>query len=152
MDSIRLTRRVNSQRDEVKRVFWDVATWSNIWDPITRIRLLYDDGVFQEFTMDLSWRGKPASIRVISMQNDDGHIEFFSPSPPAEMEWHVGRWRFVPQGDSCEVEAVREYRLKKMVGESEVDYIARRKRFNTEFSGRLEQLLAKIGDYVEGGR
>jgi hypothetical protein len=149
MDSIRLTRKVNSPGDKVRSLFWNVATWSNIWDTITKIRLLYDDGIYQEFTMDLSWRERPASIRVISMRDHDGGIEFFSPIPPAEMEWHTGRWGFIGLGHSCEVMALREYRLRRIAGEGEEDYRARRERFEKEFRGRLEQLLAKMGDYLE---
>ncbi|MEJ2680100.1 MAG: hypothetical protein P8176_12575, partial [Gammaproteobacteria bacterium] len=77
----------------------DVSTWQSKLPHITDIKIIYNDGEFQEFIMGVNGADghalKVRSIRRCSLN----HITFFQPEPPPFLRYHCGGWCFIPIDD-----------------------------------------------------
>ena len=123
-------------------VFWDIGRWGRIWNPIQQVAVRYDDGVLQEFEMDLSWRDTPIRIRTIRIRDANGDIEFFSPHPPGEFSHHTGWWRFSAIGPAtCELRATREFVVRRQDDEPATAYATRKESASTVLRERLARIL-----------
>ena len=133
----------------VRNVFWDVEQWQRIWNPVSRVDVLYDDRQFQEFQMGLLWRGRPITIRTIRMKQPNGDIGFFSPNPPGEFSHHTGSWRFHDEEGRghCAVVAEREFIVRRLEGESSEDYETRQRPICAAFRERVTRLLDAFDPY-----
>jgi hypothetical protein len=91
-----------------------VEDWPARLPHVLAIDVLYDDGQYQEFLMDVRSDGGP--IRVRSVRNcrlDTFQIEFFQPDPPAFLRHHAGGWQFYATGpDRCMIVAYHMWNLE----------------------------------------
>ncbi len=83
---------------------WDVEPWPTRLPHVTRIELLYNDGHYQEFIMDVSGQnGDVLKVRSVRRRLDN-EIDFFQPEPPRFLRHHAGRWVFKALArDKCKV-------------------------------------------------
>jgi hypothetical protein len=133
-------------------VFWDIARWHRIWNPIQRVAVGYDDGTLQEFEMDLFWHDAPITIRTIRLRRADGDIEFFSPNPPGEFSHHIGWWRFSAIGaTACRLSAVREFVVRRLPDESGDVYECRKENAAAAFRARLNRILDAFSTHAANG-
>jgi len=92
-------------------MFWDMDRWREVWDPIERVELTYQDPCQQEFHMLVERDGRPERVRTVRYRRSTS-IEFFSPDPPPSMRRHTGAWTFEPTaGGGSRVTALRHYEL-----------------------------------------
>lgn len=116
----------------VAEMFWDMATWRRVWDPIERVEVTYQDPYQQEFVMEVERDGAVERVRTIRYRRPDG-IELFSPQPPPMMAVHRGWWLFRERSGGTEVTARRRYVLA--AGHPDADG------FRDRFSARLQAIL-----------
>lgn len=140
-ESIELHRLVSVPADHAVRVFWDIADWYRVWDRISEVEVRYDDGVHQEFAMEVERDGRMEQVRTLRFLTGDGDIEFVSPDPPPSMTFHQGAWRFTPEGDGCRLTAARRYELAREPGEDEAAYRERSAAYRERFARRLGLIL-----------
>ncbi len=141
MPHLRLEQIFSFPAEKVHHFFWDIEAWQKIWDPISKVKVDYDDGHHQEFTMDLEWKGSQQQIKTIRFFEKD-KITFFSTQPPPLMVKHVGKWEFIHTSNGhCLVRVEREYEIleSQRLGENE-------EVFHKQFSNRLIHLLKKLAE------
>ena len=122
-------------------MFWDIRRWHSIWSPVDAVKVNYDDGRHQEFTMALRWLETDVTIRTLRFMEPQGDISFFSPNPPPEMSSHVGKWGFKAIENGCLITILREYKLMRMNFESGDEHSLRATEFKRVFEARLDNLL-----------
>jgi hypothetical protein len=78
----------------VRQALFDVAAWPAKLPHVVAISVAFDDGRYQEFTMDVDGAdGKRISVRSVRRCVED-RITFFQPKPPAFLRHHCGEWFF----------------------------------------------------------
>jgi hypothetical protein len=150
-DVIEVSRVVEAAPREVADLFWDIEAWQAIWDRIDQVEVGYDDGVHQEFAMDVQRDGRTEQVRTIRFRDHGGDIAFFSPTPPPTMEHHAGEWLFVPEGERCRVVARRRYRLRRHEREGEAAFEERWREYGERFSARLDRILGCFSEHFTPG-
>lgn len=75
------------------KALFDLSAWTHHLPHVDGITVLYDDGTFQEFLMDVASPAGQINVRSIRRCRD-GLIEFFQPEPPKFLRHHAGGWRF----------------------------------------------------------
>lgn len=122
--------------DQALDMFWDIDRWRELWDPIERVEMTYEDPQRQEFVMHVHRGGRLERVRTIRYLRPTS-IEFFSPEPPPMMRRHVGEWQFAADGGSGSVvRAVRHYVLYPD-GPAPAQ-------FQAEFEARLRAILGRF--------
>jgi hypothetical protein len=85
---------IAAPRHVVYQGLFDVATWPQKLPHVTGIEIVYDDGVYQQFIMDVDGAdGRRISVRSVRRCMED-RITFFQPKPPAFLRHHCGEWFF----------------------------------------------------------
>lgn len=78
--------------EEVYHALFDVGSWPQKLPHVRGISKRYDDGVYQEFDMQVAGNnGAVMSVRSIRRCEPE-RIRFFQPSPPKFMRHHCGEW------------------------------------------------------------
>ena len=76
----------------VSGLLLDIDAWPNLMPHVRNVRTTYDDGTYQEFTMDVEGvRGKFVPVRSVR-RNEPGHIAYFMPGPPSFLKHCCGDW------------------------------------------------------------
>jgi hypothetical protein len=141
---------------EVASLFWDVVAWTNVWNRIEQVSVLYDDPLHQEFRMEVERDGRTEAVRTIRFRDSlpgalagggGGDITFFSPNPPPTMTHHRGQWLFVPVGGGCGIVARRDYALRRGEEEAAAAYAERRRSYRHSFHRRLGLILDSFVDH-----
>lgn len=104
---------INRPFEEVYCYLKDVKAWPHYLPHVKNIDLLYDDGQYQEFYMDvLSENGELLKVRSIRRCIDSDSISFFQPTPPAFLKHHSGHWKFTAIApNQCEVTTTHQWDL-----------------------------------------
>jgi aromatase len=85
--------------DVVYGALHKLADWPKHLPHVPAVDILYDDGTYQEFRMEvISEGGKRIRVRSIRKCNGGDRIEFFQPQPPVFLRHHAGFWTFKDQG------------------------------------------------------
>ena len=81
---------------DVYKGLYEVDTWPLKLPHVRRIEKSYDDGLFQEFDMEVDGaNGGIISVRSVR-RCEPARILFFQPSPPKFMRHHCGEWILQP--------------------------------------------------------
>lgn len=91
----------------IKAAFKDVyaglfsfETWPQKLPHVQNVNTRYNDGVFQEFDMDvLDGKGGVISVRSVRRCESD-RIRFFQPQPPRFTRHHCGEWILTPLSEN----------------------------------------------------
>jgi acyl carrier protein len=90
---------INVPMEAAYAALYDVDTWPRKLPHVRAIKKQYDDGVFQEFDMEIDG----ANGSVISVHSvrrcEPGRIKFFQPSPPRFLRHHCGEWILHPMSE-----------------------------------------------------
>jgi hypothetical protein len=151
MERIEISRVMPAAAGEVRPQFWDIAAWQRVWDRITTVDVLYDDGVHQEIEMTVERDGALERVRTARL-SVGGDIEFFSPLPPPTMSVHHGAWRFADVPGGCLVTAQRDYRLLLSPGEPGPARNTRQLVYRAAFQRRLTAILDSFVAYFDPSR
>ena len=82
--------------ETVRHALLDVVAWPGRLSYVRDARLTYDDGMHQEFAMDLDdGLGRTVSIRSVRRCEAD-HIAYFQPQPACFLKHHCGDWFIRP--------------------------------------------------------
>ena len=149
MHKISVAKKIKAPSEKVRDILWRIESWTQFWDPLYKVNILYDDGFHQDFSMFLEWGNQDSHIRTIRFLDRNGDIVFFSPIPPAPMTSHHGMWQVVTHGNYTELKATRWFslseRTKETLGKGEQDLES----FSKGFEKRLENLLECLGALCE---
>jgi len=98
--------------EEVYLALFDVGSWPQKLPHVRSICKRYDDGVYQEFDMEVAGsNGAVMSVRSVRRCEPE-RIRFFQPSPPRFMRHHCGEWILHPLCDDLTHVVTRhEWRL-----------------------------------------
>jgi hypothetical protein len=133
---------IKASRDKIYDLFWDIKRWSSVWNPIEKVSVTFDNGLKQEFLMDVWRNGQCEKIKTIRYKKN-GNIEFHSPTPPPMLSFHSGEWNFYSNGDVTTVESVRYFEMKEDT--SDIEPLA----FENDFKERLYLILQKFKEHFE---
>ncbi len=87
---------IASSADNVRQVLLDVNTWPHRLSYVHDARLTYDDGLYQEFSMDVDGgHGRSASVRSVRRCESD-HIAYFQPQSACFLKHYCGDWFIRP--------------------------------------------------------
>jgi acyl carrier protein len=111
---------------DVRQGLFDVASWPAKLPHVTGITVAFDDGRYQEFTMDVDGAdGKPISVRSVRRCVED-RITFFQPKPPAFLRHHCGEWFFRElDTDLTHLTTVHRWNLADNTTDQEAERITR---------------------------
>ncbi len=86
-------------QDLVYKALKQADKWPKYLPHVESIEMIYDDGTFQEFTLDiLSADNKTLSVRSVRKCQEQDQINFFQPKPPVFLKHHAGEWTLKPLG------------------------------------------------------
>ncbi|MDQ8705990.1 hypothetical protein RCO28_26420 [Streptomyces sp. LHD-70] len=150
-ERIEVARQLAASPPGAAEVFWDITGWYRIWDRISEVEVRYDDGVHQEFAMEVERDGRLEQVRTLRFRDSREDIAFFSPDPPPGMSVHLGQWRFAETADGrgCRATAARQYALIRTPEESDAAYAARSAAYRERFEARLGKILDCFADHFE---
>lgn len=141
--------------DRVYRVLADVRRWPEVLPGCSSVDILYDDGLAQEFTMEIAGSAGDEQFRSIRMCDPQAlSIAYFQPSPPPWLASHHGSWtvRAVPEGS--EVVAERRVRIAsaRCAEIFDDDDLARNKaRVRDKIAANTAATVKACGDWLERG-
>jgi hypothetical protein len=76
----------------VSGLLLNIDAWPSLMPHVRNVRTTYDDGTYQEFTMDVEGvRGKFVPVRSVR-RSEPGHIAYFQPAPPPFLKHCCGDW------------------------------------------------------------
>jgi hypothetical protein len=76
----------------VSGVLRNIEAWPGLMPHVRNVKTTYDDGTYQEFTMDIEGvRGKFVPVRSVR-RSEPGHIAYFQPVPPPFLKHCCGDW------------------------------------------------------------
>lgn len=99
------------------QALFNLEKWSKLLPHVQTVKILYDDGRYQEFTMTVISEKDAGTLTVRSVRlcdEEKGEIGFFQPEPPDFLTHHAGGWRFIPLGDqTCQVVTFHNWNLNE---------------------------------------
>jgi acyl carrier protein/ribosome-associated toxin RatA of RatAB toxin-antitoxin module len=109
---------IAAEPDVVYGYLHRMADWPRLLPHVDDIRVIYDDGRYQEFTMAVQGAdGSPVHVRSVR-RCESPNIAFFQPEPPVFLRRHRGGWRFEPLEDgSCRVVTFHRWILSDRAAE-----------------------------------
>jgi aromatase len=97
--------------DRVYRVLAQVHRWPEIL-PSCGVTILYDDGLAQEFTMEIAGSAGVENFRSVRLCDPRAlSITYFQPSPPPWLASHHGSWTVRGVAQGSEIVAERRVRI-----------------------------------------
>jgi ribosome-associated toxin RatA of RatAB toxin-antitoxin module len=106
---------IQSSKELVYQALFDVSKWTSLLPHITNIKVLYDDGKYQEFIMSVQSESDVGELTVRSVRMcdyDNMKILFFQPEPPAFLKHHGGGWEFTQISQNiCRVKTYHQWNL-----------------------------------------
>ncbi len=99
--------------EEAYRAIYEMHKWPEKLPHVKRIEILYNDGVYQEFLMDVeSSNSEMIQVRSIRRCVPDEGIVFFQPTPPKFLKHHCGGWSFQKLATGCCVKTWHQWNLE----------------------------------------
>lgn len=135
--------------DVIQKAFWTLSRWQEVWAPMQKITILYQDDFHQEIVMQVNRDGVEECNRTIRFRKaDNREIAFFSPLPPPMMILHRGVWRLQGDNTMTRVTAIREFKLIRE-DEDDIAYAHRTMQFADNFNRRLLKILQSFKHNIE---
>jgi acyl carrier protein len=97
--------------EKAYQAIYQMEKWPENLPHVKRIETLYNDGVYQEFLMDVHSDSGLIKVRSIRRCTSNDSITFFQPNPPAFLKHHCGGWKFIPFGNECKVTTWHQWNL-----------------------------------------
>ena len=86
---------INKKKSIVYQALYNIKEWPKYLPHVTKIDVLYNDGKYQEFMMDVISSEDASILQVRSIRNcTSSNIDFFQPQPPHFLKHHSGNWKF----------------------------------------------------------
>ncbi len=104
---------VNCPVEKAYQAIYEMEKWPGKLPHVKRIETLYNDGVYQEFLMDVQSDTGMIQVRSIRRCLAGEEITFFQPTPPKFLEHHCGGWSFQKEGSLCKIRTWHQWNLKK---------------------------------------
>ncbi|MDF7673366.1 hypothetical protein PT277_10395 [Acetobacteraceae bacterium ESL0709] len=83
---------INADAGSVYSALFNVSAWPSKLPHVIKVNIIYDDGFYQEFDMDVeSDNGEIISVRSVRRCSPE-RISFFQPKPPRFLKHHCGEW------------------------------------------------------------
>jgi aromatase len=95
----------------VYAALWDIKNWPTLLPHCKAIDLLYNDGIYQEFIMQITTPEYSESMRSIRYTPHKRKICYFQPKPPPALSMHRGEWLLEPLGNSTRITSCHEISL-----------------------------------------
>lgn len=110
---------IRASREDVYRALFDMRDWPNRLPHVQAIDVLYDDGQYQEFRMDVQSRDGILKVRSIRNCRGPDRIDFFQPEPPDFLLHHAGGWHLQETEEGfCRVTATHHWNPKPDAGQA----------------------------------
>jgi acyl carrier protein len=97
---------------EAYRAIYEMDQWPEKLPHVKRIDTLYNDGVYQEFLMDVLSDTGMIQVRSIRRCLPNEEITFFQPKPPKFLKHHCGGWSFQKRDAGCYVKTWHQWNLE----------------------------------------
>ena len=118
--------------EEAYKAIYEMEKWPEKLPHVKRIKTLYNDGVYQEFLMDVESDTGMIQVRSIRRCSPSEGITFFQPNPPKFLKHHCGGWNFQKEGSVCRMKTWHQWNLQKEKAEE---------LFPTHSESRVAQVL-----------
>ncbi len=92
---------------------YEMDKWPSLLPHVKRIETLYNDGIYQEFLMDVQSDTGLIQVRSIRRCIQGEGITFFQPKPPKFLKHHCGGWSFESKGTGCLVKTWHEWNIEQ---------------------------------------
>lgn len=146
---IQVSRLISADKNELIQCFWDIQRWYNIWSPIEKVEVDFDDGMTQIFSMNV-WRdGICEEVKTIRKKTSEDVIEFTSPSPPLKLRNHSGSWIFEDTEQGTIVTATRNFEMDIDQLDGEVTTLEALKTYKYNLQLRLKTILEAFETYYK---
>ena len=99
--------------EEAYKAIYEMEKWPERLPHVKRIKTLYNDGVYQEFLMDVQSDTGMIEVRSIRRCSLNEGITFFQPNPPKFLKHHCGGWHFQKEGSGCRIKTWHQWNLQK---------------------------------------
>ena len=147
MYSITSSIKIKVPLQAVQQNIWNIQFWTFIWNPLQKVRVFYDDGIHQDFELQVEWQGSIENVRTIRFLKDSKNIFFFSPKPPSPTILHHGLWHFTPLlNQVTELVATRWFKLPDF---DNYNRKVHKQDFINGFQLRLDNLVDKLRGLCE---
>ncbi len=103
---------VHCSAQEAYKAIYEMEKWPEKLPHVRRIETLYNDGIYQEFLMDVLSDTGLIHVRSIRRCVPEEGITFFQPSPPQFLKHHCGGWSFEERGSGCYIKTWHQWNLK----------------------------------------
>jgi hypothetical protein len=92
---------IGASAETIRRALLDVEIWPHLVPYVRHVRVTYDDGLYQEFTMDVAGRdGEFLPIRCVR-RSELNRITYFQPEPARFLKHHCGNWFINPMSENA---------------------------------------------------
>lgn len=96
---------------EAYLAIYEMEKWPEKLPHVKHIETLYNDGIYQEFLMDVQSETGLIQVRSIRRCIPDEGITFFQPKPPKFLKHHCGGWSFHQAKTGCLVKTWHQWNL-----------------------------------------
>ncbi|MDP1609097.1 MAG: phosphopantetheine-binding protein [Chlamydiales bacterium] len=110
---VEVSLKINCLAEEAYKAIYEMEKWPEKLPHVKRIETLYNDGVYQEFLMDVQSDTGMIQVRSIRRCLINEEITFFQPNPPKFLKHHCGGWSFQKEGSACQIKTWHEWNVKK---------------------------------------
>ncbi|MEK8015988.1 MAG: SRPBCC family protein [Candidatus Parabeggiatoa sp.] len=97
--------------ESVFSAFANLPRWKDILPDVLDVKVLYDDGYNQEFTMTVERPTGEETVRGIRYCVPNVSLELFQPEPPPGFQYMIGQWKFFPDLEGTLVVGTRRFVL-----------------------------------------
>lgn len=104
---------INCSVKEAYAAIYEMEKWPLKLPHVKKIETLYNDGVYQEFLMDVLSEKGLIKVRSIRRCIEGEGISFFQPTPPVFLKHHCGGWSFSPRGNQCQIRTWHQWNLNR---------------------------------------
>ena len=108
---------IKSTPEQMYNAIYEMEKWPEKLPHVKRIETLYNDGIYQEFLMDVQSEKGLICVRSIRRCLPDEGIVFFQPQPPKFLKHHCGGWSFQKEADGCNAKTWHQWNLNKEYAE-----------------------------------
>lgn len=112
--SICFSKTINVDIDYAYQFLSNLSKWQDNLPHCESLKVTYDDGRYQEFSMDIFNKelDKTESFRSVRFcSNEKKSIQYFQPCPPPIMKMHSGAWLLAECKEGVKVTSIHEIHL-----------------------------------------
>jgi acyl carrier protein len=103
---------IHCNPEEAYKAIYEMEKWPLKLPHVKDIKVLYNDGVYQEFLMDVLSDSGVLQVRSIRRCLPEEGIVFFQPTPPKFLKHHCGGWSFQKIPNGCNVRTWHQWNIE----------------------------------------